>query len=477
MSLKRSVIGGLKWTAASHVVARLLSLITSVVLARLLAPSDFGLVAMAMVILGFVDLFSSLGTAAAVIRQKTLPQDLLSSLFWTNVLFGLFATGMLILLAPLAAAFYREARLTSVMQWLALTLGLAGFRSVPQALMQRDFAFERLAKLEIGSSCIGLLVGVGAALFGFGVWSLVVQSLVMNIFLTCMIWLANPWRPQFVWKWTSLKGVASFSLNLTAYNVFNYFARNADNFLIGRYLGVQSLGYYDLAYRCLLYPLAAIASTVGRVILPAYSRIQDDNAQFRAAFLKIASIIAVIAFPAMVGLAAVCEPFVLTVFGVKWAPIVPVLMILAPVGAAQSVISTIGNIYQAKGRTDLMFKWGAFAGSLSVIAFIIGLKWGIVGVAAAYAVCFSMLIYPGLAIPLRLIEMRVSTFGRAIWRTLAATLTMLGVVVGVKALLPPRLGHVSELALLVLASALSYTLAALLINRKQLLDLKRFLWS
>src|SRR6185295_15034946 len=155
------------------------------------------------------------------------------------------------------------------------------------------------------------------------------------------------WRPDFAFNWNEAKSVMHFSLNLTAFNVFNYFARNADNFLIGRYLGEQSLGYYDLAYRLMIYPLQGISAVIGRVMFPLYSQLQDDLGRFRNAYLSIAWAIAFVAFPLMLGLMSVAQPLVLTLWGDQWTQVVALLLIFAPLGAIQSVATTVGSIYQA----------------------------------------------------------------------------------------------------------------------------------
>jgi O-antigen/teichoic acid export membrane protein len=475
MSVRKSVVAGVKWTLLSYTVGRLLSLVSSVLLARLLTPADFGLMAMATVIISFVDLFSNLGTAAAIIQQRTLSRELISSLFWLNVAFGVAVTTVLFLLAPVLAGLYREPRLVEVMQCLALTLCVGGLRSVHQALLQRELAFDTLAKVEIVAGLVSLVGGVVLALLGFGVWSLVVQSVIWNVLMTALVWLFSRWRPQLVFQWGLIKTVARYSLNLTGFSVFNYFARNADKFIIGRYLGVQPLGNYDLAYRLLLYPINAISSVVGRVVFPAYAKIQDDNAQLRRTFLKIASAIALVSFPVMFGLMVVCDQFVLTFFGAKWAPMIKVIAVLAPLGALQSIGTTVGTIYQAKGRTDWLLWWGVAAGSLTVLSFIIGLPWGIEGVAMSYAAMSLALTYPSLAIPFRLIDLKVRDLCEALWRPFAASCIMVLATLCVRVIVPSAVGHASQLAILVTAGFLSYSAAIWWLGRGELQELRSLL--
>ena len=363
MSLRRSAISGVKWSSISLFGRRCLSLLTTIVLARLLAPADFGLVAMAAVVIGFIELFKDLGTATAVIQRKDPSQALLASVFWLNAGFGLAAAMVLYLLAPLLGAFYREPQVIPIMQMLSLSFLLSGLSNVQMSLLERNLEFYKLACIEIGTALFATLVGITAAVLDQGAWSLVYQMLAGNFLGTLLLWGASLWRPSWQFDWQEIRSVMGFSLNLTVGNIFNYFARNADKLLIGRFLGMQDLGYYDLAYRLMLFPLQGISAVIGRVMFPLYSRMQDDAGQFGRTYLKVASAIALISFPLMLGLTALTGPFVLTLFGPAWTPVIPLLLILGPLGAVQSILTTIGHIYTAKGRTDLGMWWTVGAAS------------------------------------------------------------------------------------------------------------------
>jgi PST family polysaccharide transporter len=261
-----------------------------------------------------------------------------------------------------------------------------------------------------------------------------------------------------------------FSLNLTGGNIFNYFARNADKFLIGRFLGSQDLGYYDLAYRLMLFPLQGISAVIGRVMFPLYSRMQDDAGQFGRAYLKVASAIAFVSFPLMLGLAVLAEPFVFTLFGAAWTPVIPLLLILAPLGAVQSILTTIGHIYTAKGRTDLGMRWTVGAGLLIVLSFVLGLPWGILGVTVSYAIMMLFLTYPGFAIPFRLIGLRVRDLGGVLWRPAACSLVMYAVVAATVMWSPRGAPGWLMLSILVPLGAVVYFACSWAINRALLLE-------
>jgi O-antigen/teichoic acid export membrane protein len=470
MSLRKAAISGLKWSSISHFGRRGLSLLATIILARLLAPADFGLVAMAAVVIGFIELFKDLGTATAVIQRKDPSQGLLASVFWLNAGFGLAATIVLYLLAPLLGGFYREPQVIPIIQVLSLSCLVSGLSNLQTSLLERNLEFDKLAFIEMGTALFATLVGITAAVLGQGAWSLVYQMLAGNLFATLLFWGTGRWRPSWQFDWPELRSVMGFSLNLAGGNIFNYLARNADKLLIGRFLGVQDLGYYDLAYRLMQLPLQGISAVLSRVMFPLYSRMQDDAGQFGRIFLKVASAIALISFPLMLGLTALAGPTVWTLFGAAWTPAIPLLLILAPLGALQSIQTTIGNIYAATGRTDLGLRWTVGAGLLIVLSFVAGLPWGILGVTASYAIVMLLLTYPGFAIPFRLIGLEVSDLGRVLWRPAACSLVMFAVVASMALWSPPKVPGWLTLSLLVPLGAVIYLACSWAINRALLLE-------
>lgn len=462
------LVSGVTYSAASQLIRQVTQLGTTVVLARFLEPSDFGLMGMALLATGFVALLKDLGTSAAVIQAKDVTTRLLSTLFWLNMIIGLLATVIVFAGAPLVIMLFDDQRVGPILQMLSLTFVISGVGVVQQAILERNLLFKILAKIEITATILGCGVGIASALLGYGVLSLVNQSLTIALTTTVLLWVWNPWRPALLLDWAELKCVGAYSLNLTGYNVFNYFARNADNFLIGRFLGAQDLGYYSLAYRFLLYPIQTISAVIGRVMFPFYSRIQDDFLRFRRHYLNVAASVALVTFPMMVGLMALAEPFVLAVLGPQWRPVIVLLQILAPIGLMQSIGSTVGAIYQAKGRTDWMLWWGVAAGSVVMLSFLIGLRWGITGVAAAYAVASAVLVYPSFAIPFRLISLRVCDLGTVLWRPLLSSGLMFLALVGLKAVLPADLTSGLILGVLVPWGIVTYLTFTWMINRDQL---------
>ena len=241
------------------VLRRLTMFGSAVVLARLVSPEDFGVVAMAMVFVGFVDLLRDLGTGVAIVQREVISPELLSSIFWFNLGFSAIVAFALVAAAEGIAILYGQPRVTPILQALSVGVLASGASVVHASLLTREMRFARLAAAETASTVSAALAAVVLAVGGLGIWSLVCQTLVTAVATCFLVWSLNRWRPQAVFDFRALRSILPFSMHLFGFTAVNYFARNADNFLVGRYLGAQQLGYYDLAYRLFMYPLHVIS--------------------------------------------------------------------------------------------------------------------------------------------------------------------------------------------------------------------------
>ncbi len=473
MQLKQKAVRSVQWASLSQVVRQLVQFGSLAVLATLLAPEDFGLLSMALVVTGMVDLFKDLGTRVAIIQKTDATPRFLSSIFWVNAGIGTTAALLLLVGAQLIALVYKEPRLIPVLQVLAINFPISGLGISIRAHLEKNISFGLIGIIEAGSVVLGAITAIIMALFDYGVWALVAQSLVTTICTTIFSWILSGWRPQFTFDWQEIRGVLSFSMNYTGFNVLNYIARNFDYFLIGRYLGKEALGYYTLAYRIMVYPVQNISFIVNRVMFPVLSKVQDDNDKISRAFLQISAGIALVSFPLMLGVMALSDSFVEIVLGEKWLPVAGLLVILAPVGMFQSINSTVGAIYLTKNRTDTLFQWGIFSTVITIAAFIIGLQYGITGMAWAYLATSMILFYPSFKIPLRFINLKVRNVLSVLWIPLLNGLLMLGVLVTIQQMIPEAFRHnLWVFTGLILLGISIYAGATLLFNRSAINELR-----
>jgi O-antigen/teichoic acid export membrane protein len=427
--LGQRVLLGASWSAIARVTIQLSALAASTVVARRVPPYAYGVVGMATIAIGLISLFRDLGTSSAVIQKRNLNQSLLSSLFWVNVGIGFAGTVLCFLSAPVVARIFREPAVIPVVRVLSASFLIGSLANVHSALPNRSLKFKKISLIDMTSTVVGLGVVVTLACLHAGIWSIIAGSLTNTTVSAILFLSTSEWQPSFLFSWTEVRSVMSFGLNLSAFNLFNYLARNSDNAIVGRYLGSASLGFYQLAYNMMLLPVEGIAHLLTRVMFPAFSEIQYDNERFRRIYLRTCSTIALITFPLMAGASVLAAPLIKTVYGPRWVSVIPVLTILAPVGLVQSVLTTVDLIYTAKGRTALLFKVGGTASVLYVISFMIGLPWGIRGVALSYSICVALLIFPLLYIPFRLIDLRPIDLWGALKGIVASTAVMTVVVV------------------------------------------------
>ncbi len=385
MSLREKTILGLKWSFASRIFRQMGQFIVSAVLARLLMPEDFGLLGMIIVYFGLILIFNEFGLCSALIQRKEVNEKHYSSAFWLNILFGFILFFASYLSAPLLANFYKKPELLYMIRVMSICILVASMSVVHSACLQRTMNFRALAIAESIAVLIGGIVGISFALMGKGPWSLVFQTMSYFCVYNFMLWVFSSWRPLFMFSFEAIKEIFAFGVNVMGFNIVNYFARNMDYFLIGKFLGGGPLGFYTLAYKIMLYPISNIAQTIGGVMFPAFSKIQHDLEKVRINYLKIVKGVSLFIIPLIMGLFVLAPQFIRVVFGVKWEPVIPVFRILCFCGALQSIETAVINIFRSQGRSDIHFKLQLIGTILVSILILIGLRWGIKGVAFSYS--------------------------------------------------------------------------------------------
>lgn len=401
-----SLFNNARWVAISQVVKIFVQLINIVYLARLIPPSEYGIMAMALVIINFGMLIRDLGTAAAIIQRKDIDNAIINSIFWLNLYMGLGIAICIVLFSPLISYFFREPKLIMVLVCIAIIFPLSSSSSAHLALLERDSKFKKIASIEITSSVIGVFIALFLAYKSFGVYSLVWQTIIFNALSTIQFWKASKWRPTFnkMFDFSGLKEIFGFSANLSIFNLINYFSRNADSFIIGRYMASSVLGAYSLAYRIMLFPIASLTFVATRALFPILSKNQDDHETLKKTYLNCVFSILFIVVPLMSGLAFLSKPFVILVFGKEWLLTSSILLWLAPTAIIQSVLSTSGTVFMAKGRTDILMKLGILGMLLYMSAFIIGVQYNIITFAKFYFLANIINFFPAMYLLMKIIN-------------------------------------------------------------------------
>jgi O-antigen/teichoic acid export membrane protein len=356
------------------------------ILARLLTPEDFGVVAAVAPVTALVILFQDFGLQQAIVQRREISQEQLSPAFWFTLSLGLGCGVLLASLAPAVAAFYGDGRLLALTIATAPSIVIASAGSIPVALLNRKLRFKTLAIIETVSALTVFGVAIAAAWSGAQYWALIVGTFAGNVVIFFGAWYSAGWRPSRPALRLPERVMLRFGANLVGFGLVNFLARNLDNVLIGCFSGAVALGYYDRAYKLLLLPLYNVNAPLSRVTVPLLSRIESDKPRLRNAFLKIASQVGLVTIPGMAALVATSGETVEVLFGPGWQPVAPIFAWLGLAGLVQPITWAVTWLLVAQGRTATMFRWGAYASSTAVLSFAIGLRWGAVGVACAYAV-------------------------------------------------------------------------------------------
>jgi O-antigen/teichoic acid export membrane protein len=434
-TLRASVLRGVLWKAGSAVYLQLSRLVVAAILAHLLSPHDYGIAAMVLVFSSLVYVFSDLAFGQALIQRATLTEADRSTVFWTSLGAGALLTLVGIGLSWPVAAFYGEPEVQPLFAALSLGFVVGAVASTQMALMQREMDFRSLEVREIIATTAAAAVGITLAARGYGAWAIIMQQLVVAAVSAALVWSFSSWRPHLRFSMASLRDLGGYSGNVLGSRLLFYGNRNLDNLLVGRFLGAAALGAYAVSYNIMLAPLSQISLPLQDVLFPALSRMQDDYERITRAWLRANRLVASITIPGMLGLIAVAPEFVAVVLGPKWDAAVPVLQILAWVGLLQSLQGLNGTVLRAVDRTGTLLRYSFVVLVVSSIAFVAGLPFGVVGVAAAYAISSTFVEPYYTWLTARSVDATLLTVGRALAGVAQAAVLMFAAVLAARLLI------------------------------------------
>lgn len=389
----RAIRGG-AFTIGSQASQFILTLLATMVMARLLTPRDYGLIGMVTVVTGFLTIFKDIGLSRATIQRAVLTHDEASSLFWVNGLVGVLITGITMAIAPVIARFYGEPRLTHITMVLGAGFLVSGFSVQHQALLRRRMRFGLLATSDVASTIVAITVGIGMALAGASYWAIVGNQLAFTLTGATLAWVFCRWRPSRPKRSTRIREMLAFGGNITGFTVLNYFSRNTDDLLIGRFWGSQQLGLYAKAYQLLLFPLNQINLPIGGVATPTLSRLVDEPERYRDAFRRTLEKIVMVTMPLVAFLMVTADWVMAVVLGPQWLGAARIFMWLAIAGFVQPIGYTTGWLFTSQNRTAELLRWGVIGSSLAVASIAAGVHWGAEGVARSYALVSACVSTP-----------------------------------------------------------------------------------
>lgn len=435
MNIKKKAIKGIFWSAVQNWGSQAGSLLVFFVLARLLNPEAFGLVALANVFLVFMQIFLNQGFAQVLIQRQKLEPEHLNTAFWINLGIGAVLTLAVVIAAPGIADLFQQPQLAPILRGFSPLFLITGFGNIQQALLERNLAFRAIAVRWLAGTVLGGVVGVAMAFYGAGVWSLVSQQVVHELVGTIVLWRASTWRPGHTVSWRHFQDLFNFGISIVGFNVLSFFSLHADDFLIGYFLGPVALGYYSIAYRILGVMTQLLVNAGTKVALPTFSRLQDNPEQLRQAFYTATQLTSLIAFPAFLGVVVLAPELIPLIFGAQWLPSIAVLQILALVGLVRAVSFFKDSIFIAMNKPSWTLWLGLLSMVINLISFAVAVRWGMIAVAFAYVIR-SYLIFPvGQWAISRLIRVPLLVYLRQFAAPLGSALVMAITILLVKRLL------------------------------------------
>jgi PST family polysaccharide transporter len=374
------------WNYLSFGLSKALNLVTVSILAHLLTPSHFGLVALATLAIDYLSILSDFGLGAALVQRRENIEEASNIAFSFNLLIGAGLTCLVLIVAPYVSIFFREPLLTPVLRWLGFTFSINSIGSVHKALLQRDLRFSKKLIPEMGNTLIKGGLSIGLAMTGYGVWSLVFGQLAGVTIFAFLLWVVVPWRPHFLIRSNITSQLFKYGFSIMTDRAFTTIADSFDYVLIGRFFNTTALGIYTLAYRL---PDLLIINTLGvlaAVIFPAFASIQNQPEMLAKSFLSTTRYVQLLVTPLCLGMFVAADPIIRVIFGEQWLLSIPIMQILSLYALALSIGFHVGDVYKAIGRPDILLKLAVPILIIRLTALWIGSQYSLIGIAIGHLV-------------------------------------------------------------------------------------------
>jgi len=456
MSLQRTVAGGMVWSVLDRGGKYALTFAVVLILARILPPQDFGLVALAAVFIEFAQIILNQGITFAIVQRKELTSEHLDSAFSMYLSLGVVLMAAGAILADPIASILKEPQLRSVIRWLSLIFLFSAPGLVFEAKLKRRFEFKALAICVLFAEGIAGTLAIVLALLGCGVWSLVVRQLLVSLVTSILLWSRSDWHPSWRFSWRSYRDLMKYGLHLQGIMLLRFFQQRTDIFLIGTFLGPLALGYYAVARRILQAISTFLLETVAQVAWPALSRLQVDPERLRQAFDSANRMICLLACPAFFGVFALSPELVVSILGEQWIPGIPLVRAFALYGISQAVLYVTMIAVSAVGKVGWRLYLESVSTVISVLVVAAALSEGLVAVGWAYVGAAFAVIPLYLNLARRILPISVATYLLGIAPSLGISVLMAGLLLVFKHLFAPLMGAWLSLALSVVLGALIY---------------------
>jgi O-antigen/teichoic acid export membrane protein len=386
-SLRRKATSGIIWSGFERFGQQGVAFFVQIVLARLLAPEQFGLIAMVIVFVAICQTIADAGFHEAIIQKKELDESLISTVFYTNLLLCAVLAALLWLCAPLISDFYEQPELISVLRVLCFALLIDGFSRIQLTLLQREMLFRKLATATLVSCVLSGIFAVTLAILGYGIWAIVGQLISQRLFVALLLWKQSHWRPKLVYSIPSLLEVLPFASRMFASNILNSVFKQLYLLVIGKVSSPVQLGYYQRANSFKLLASQTSNTLMSRITFPLFSKVQDDPKRLERGFVKASRLLVFLFFPVMAVMGAVAEPLIVTLIGEKWLPSVPYLQLLCVSGALHPVHAINLSVIKALGQAGLFLRLEIVKKCITIIVLMFTFRHGVYAIVLGQVGC------------------------------------------------------------------------------------------
>lgn len=477
INLRNRILHSLGWNVGGAFIASTLGLVTKIITARILFPEDFGLFAMAFIVLGFLGIFVGFGMLSTIIYKQDDPQRILNVAFILSLSSGIILSTLGYFSSGFVASFFNEPGLKIIIKVLSIVLILDSISCVLYAVLLKDLNFKRKTIADILSIIVYSVTVIILALTGFGVWSLVIAYITQHVSLVLFLWVACPRKPTFQIELSIAKEVFHFGKYVTSAGFFAWIITSVDNIVVGRKLGNENLGYYSFGFNIATLTVVAFTHLITGVFHPIYAKVQDDAQKLKEAYLKPLEWTLLLIFPISMGLFLLADMITITLFGEKWIPMIPILKILAVYGILRTVCAIIAQLFEAIGKPFLATRI-VFMELVILVVLISSLIsfFGLIGVA------FAVILARGIAMIVylyeinKLLEIKIKTYFLLLSRKMIATLIMGGVLWLNLLLLSPKYTPLN-LCFFILLGFFIYVFTLYLLEKKVFIEARNLLNS
>ncbi|MGH7770070.1 MAG: lipopolysaccharide biosynthesis protein [Candidatus Binatia bacterium] len=474
INLRRRVLDGVFWMILVKVFGQVISWTITIYVVRILSPNDYGLMAMAGVYLSFVMLFNEVGLGSAIIQKKDLTQEDLSNICWAIIFINVVLYVLSVLSAPLIAAFFNEPRVTDVIRVASIIFIIHSLGLVSYHMLTRDMIFNRRSQAEMIGNLSGAVSTLWLATHGFGVWSLVWGTIIVEATRNLLFFVFYPWKLDFAFSFSKIKGMTQFGSKVALARFFWYLYSNMDLLIAGKILGKTQLGFYSIAVQFSTIPLDKVVSTISQVAFPVFSAVQDDHALLRRYFLTIVKFVAFVSFPAFLGIFVIAESAVPLFLSTKWMPAILPLQILCMVATFRAINTMNAPLVLAIGRPEILMFNNLIMAVVLALSFFIGSDYGLTGFAYAWLV-FPAVFLITTSISLNLVGLPLVQYFKELRHPFLGTGFMVMLVLPVQKIVLADLGLVVHVAASAALGVAFYLLYYLIFNREMFAEAREIL--